>query len=252
MSTIEERGAGAVLVTGATGGIGTAVATSVVALGWPVSILDLSEAAVMDLVDVLNSERPGSAIGMSGDCSNREVVEAWTARTIELFGSVRGLVNVAGLFKSCPMLDLTMADIAETMTANLYSTIVCCQVVGREMISAGQGSIVNIASTAGEYGSISPAAHYAASKGAVIALTKSLAREFSPLGVRVNAVSPGPIDTAGRTVGSIQTGGEVASRALLNRMGQPKEIATCVTFLLGDDASYVTGHVLRANGGSLL
>lgn len=240
------------MVTGATGGIGKAVATAVVARGWPVSIMDLSEGAVADLAGNLNVERPGSAIGMSGDCSNRETVAAWTKRTTQSFGSVCGLVNVAGLFKSRPMLDLTMDDIAETMTANLYSTMTCCQVVGREMIAAGQGSIVNIASTAGEYGSISPAAHYAASKGAVIALTKSLAREFSPLGVRVNAVSPGPIDTDGRTKGSIQMSGEVASRSLLNRLGRPEEVAACAIFLLGDDASFVTGHVLRANGGSLL
>jgi len=128
----------------------------------------------------------------------------------------------------------------------------CCELVSAPMVAAGRGSIVNFASTAGESGSISPAAHYAAAKGGVIALTKSLARELSPLGVRVNAVSPGPIDTSGLRQGSSAEYQEVADRTLLARLGTPQEIAGCVAFLLSSDSFFVTGHILRANGGSLL
>jgi NAD(P)-dependent dehydrogenase (short-subunit alcohol dehydrogenase family) len=111
---------------------------------------------------------------------------------------------------------------------------------------------VNIASTAGEYGSVSPAAHYAAAKGGVIAMTKSLAREVSPHGVRVNAVSPGPIDTAALGAVSDEAKARIGARTLFGRLGRPHEIAGACIYLLSPLSTFVTGHVLRVNGGSLL
>jgi NAD(P)-dependent dehydrogenase (short-subunit alcohol dehydrogenase family) len=120
------------------------------------------------------------------------------------------------------------------------------------MVARGGGSIVNFASTAGEYGSVRAAAHYAAAKGGVIALTKSLAREVSPAGVRVNAVSPGPTDTPALLAATPEQRAIAGSRTLFGRLGQPHEIAGACVFLLSPLSTFVTGTVLQVNGGSLL
>jgi NAD(P)-dependent dehydrogenase (short-subunit alcohol dehydrogenase family) len=120
------------------------------------------------------------------------------------------------------------------------------------MIPRGAGSIVNFASTAGEYGSISPGSHYAAAKGAVIAMTKSLAREVSPHGVRVNAVSPGPTDTVALGAATPEQKAAAGARTLFNRLGRPDEIAAACIYLLSGMSTFVTGTVLQVNGGSRL
>lgn len=241
-----------VMITGARGGIGCAVAERMHAAGWNVSLMDLLDDSLSILVRKFNAERPDSAIHYTGDAATAADVGAWVDISVQQFGALTGLVNVAGLWRSQDFAELSFDEINAVITSNLMTAIVCCKLVSEPMVSAGSGSIVNFASTAGEYGSISPAAHYAAAKGGVIALTKSLARELSPLGVRVNAVSPGPVETSGLHRGSSANCKHVAARTLLGRLGTPQEIASCVAFLLGPESSFVTGHILRANGGSLL
>ena len=135
---------------------------------------------------------------------------------------------------------------------NLLTAMSACHVVLPLMMQRGEGSIVNFASTAGEFGSVRPSAAYAAAKGGVIALTKSLAREFSPFGIRVNAVSPGPVDTPALKVASEEARRQAAARTLLGRLGDPADIASSVVYLAGDASRFVTGTVLQVNGGSLL
>jgi NAD(P)-dependent dehydrogenase (short-subunit alcohol dehydrogenase family) len=136
--------------------------------------------------------------------------------------------------------------------ANVTTAFVACRSVLPTMIARGSGSIVNFASTAGEYGSISPGSHYAAAKGAVIAMTKSLAREASPHGVRVNAISPGPTDTVALGAATPEQRAMVGARTLFNRLGRPEEIAASCVYLLSGMSSFVTGTVLQVNGGSRL
>lgn len=162
------------------------------------------------------------------------------------------LVNVAGAWQ---IIDFTESDHDQWMSmvqANFLTALSTCHAFLPIMLEQGFGSIVNFASTAGEYGSIRPSAAYAGAKGAVIAFTKSLAREVSPRGIRVNAISPGPIDTPALKAATPEQRAQAASRTLLGRIGTPDDIAAGVAYLASDDASFVTGTVLQVNGGSLL
>jgi NAD(P)-dependent dehydrogenase (short-subunit alcohol dehydrogenase family) len=120
------------------------------------------------------------------------------------------------------------------------------------MVARGRGSVVNFASTAGEYGSIRPAAHYAAAKGALIAMTKSLAREVSPHGVRVNVISPGPVDTPMLAPADAAQRAQITARTLVGRLGRPEDLAEAALYLGSGDSTFVTGEVLRVNGGALI
>ena len=138
------------------------------------------------------------------------------------------------------------------ISSNLLTALVACRCVLPGMLEAGSGTIVNFASTAGEYGSIRPAAAYAAAKAGVIGFTKSLAREVSPLGVRVNAISPGPVDTPALKAVTDAERAVAASGRSSDDWGTPRDIAEGVLYLVSDESAFVTGTVLQVNGGSLL
>jgi NAD(P)-dependent dehydrogenase (short-subunit alcohol dehydrogenase family) len=240
-----------VILTGAGGGIGREIARLLAAGGARVALTDLSAAALAPLEREL---RDGGAevIADTLDASDRGAFEALAARTAAELGPVDGLVNCAGLFEISSFTALEEADWTRALAANLGTAVAGCHAVLPGMLARGGGSIVNIASTAGEYGSISPASHYAAAKAGVIGLTKSLAREAAAANVRVNAVSPGPTETAGLLAATPEQKAAAGSRTLFNRLGRPEEIAAACIFLLSPLSTFVTGHVLRVNGGSLL
>ena len=240
-----------VIVTGAGGGIGRVTAQVLAAAGASVAITDLTEELLKPVHEELRAAGADplvEAIDASDFASFRMLCE----RTAAELGPVDGLVNVAGLWEMAPVERIAPEAWTRVLAANLQTTFAGCQAILPAMIERGSGSIVNVASTAGEYGSVRPASHYAAAKGGVIALTKSLAREASPHGVRVNAVSPGPIDTAALGATSEDDRVAIGSRTLLGRPGRPHEIASACVFLLSSFSGFVTGHVLRVNGGSLL
>lgn len=239
-----------VMVSGVTGGIGRSVVDNLLANGWQVSGSDLAEGYSRELTP---SDDPDARfVYCSADAADPGAVTTWLESAQDAYGEVTALVNIAGWFTSAPIEDIAWPEIDQVMRANFSTCIVPCKIVAPVLGARGHGSIVNFASTAGEYGSISPAAHYAAAKGAVLGFSKSLAREVSPHGVRVNVVSPGPVNTTGLTSASVQAADDVARRTLLGRMGRPAEIADAVEYLIGDRSSFVTGHVLRVNGGSLI
>jgi NAD(P)-dependent dehydrogenase (short-subunit alcohol dehydrogenase family) len=232
-----------VVLTGAAGGIGRSLAAVLVAAGAQLAAADRADAALAEV---------DAALVAGADASDRVEFGSFLARVERELGPVDGLVNCAG-FWSARSFDAVDEDAwAQMLAANLTTAFVACQAVLPAMMARGQGAIVNFASTAGEYGSISPAAHYAAAKGGVIALTKSLAREASPFGVRVNALSPGPTDTRALGAATPEQKRDVGARTLLGRLGHPDEIAGACVFLLSPLAGFITGHVLGVNGGSLL
>jgi NAD(P)-dependent dehydrogenase (short-subunit alcohol dehydrogenase family) len=235
-----------VILTGATGGIGGTLARMLVAAGARVAMTDLADESVGALASELD------CYGEALDVSSWDAFSGFHRRVEAELGPVDGLVNCAGLWAPLSYDEIDERAWRETLAGNLATAFATCRAVLPGMVARGGGSVVNFASTAGEYGSIRPAAHYAAAKGGVIALTKSLAREVSPHGVRVNVVSPGPIDTPAFGAATPEQRATANARTLFGRVGQPHEIAGACVFLLSPLSTFVTGHVLGVNGGSLL
>ncbi len=220
-----------VILTGAAGGIGRYASRVLVDAGAAAVLLDRPGESLDALSDSL---RGTSANVVATDLTDRASVEQLVADVVRDWDKIDD------------------DSWQRVIDANLKSAFLCCQAVLPGMVERGSGSVVNFASTAGEYGSISPAAHYAAAKAGVIGLTKSLAREVSPHGVRVNAISPGPTDTVALGAATAEMKAKVGARTLLGRLAQPDELAHAVLYLVGPLSTFVTGHVLRVNGGSLL
>jgi NAD(P)-dependent dehydrogenase (short-subunit alcohol dehydrogenase family) len=238
-----------IILTGAAGGIGRWISEALCAAGANPLLLDLPGDSLLALEQLVHGT---TAEVRAADVSDRDTVVELVRELERERGAIDGLVNCAGLWQVRAWHDIDDRAWENVLNANLKSAFVCCQTVLPGMVGRGGGAVVNFASTAGEYGSISPAAHYAAAKAAVIGLTKSLAREVGPYGVRVNAVSPGPTDTAALAVNTDEQKAKVEARTLLGRLGQPNEIADAVIYLVGPMSTFVTGHVLRVNGGALL
>jgi NAD(P)-dependent dehydrogenase (short-subunit alcohol dehydrogenase family) len=240
-----------VLVTGAAGTIGTEVSRVLAAHGARLALTDLAAEPLESIVHELADSAPATW-GRPSDTADFEDFLTFVADAEAVHGPVEVLVNVAGQFKITDFVGSKPPDWSEMITANLLTAIVACRCVLPGMVEAEKGAIVNFASTAGEYGSIRPAAVYAAAKAGVIGFTKSLAREVSPAGVRVNAISPGPVDTPALQAATPADRAAAAARTLVGRLGLPRDIAEGVLYLASDASSFVTGTVLQVNGGSLL
>lgn len=237
-----------ILVTGAAGGIGRVVSRVLAEAAARLVLVDRPGRALDELTDALGAASDVRAV----DATEPGEVRSLVQMTEDNYGPIDGLVNCAGLWEVVPWHEIDDAHWQAVIDANLRSAFVCCQSVLPGMVARRRGAIVNFASTAGEYGSISPSAHYAAAKGGVIALTKSLAREVGEFNVRVNAISPGPTDTSALGAVSAEDKARVGQRTLLGRLAEPEEMAHGVLYLVGPLSTFVTGHVLRVNGGSLL
>lgn len=240
-----------VLVTGAAGVIGAGVCAELATQGAALAISDVAAQPLRDLAEKL---RAGGATvhARAGDGTDGSQVRSLVAEAEQALAPLDALVNVAGVFRIADFVDTDESQWQQMIAANLYTAMHACHAVLPGMLVRGRGSIVNFASTAGEYGSIRPAAHYAAAKGGVIAFVKSLAREVSPHGIRVNAVSPGPTDTPALQSGDNAGRAAAAARTLLGRMGTPADHAHAVVYLVSDESTWVTGTILQVNGGSLL
>jgi NAD(P)-dependent dehydrogenase (short-subunit alcohol dehydrogenase family) len=233
-----------VILTGAAGGIGHAIGRMLVAAGARVALTDLAEEPVGELASELG------AFGQACDAASSEEFGAFHARVEDELGPVDGIVSCAGRWSPAAFDGLDERAFGEMLDANLKTAFVACRVVVPGMVERGRGSVVTFASTAGEVGSFRPGAHYAAAKGGVIALTKSLAREVSPAGVRVNAISPGPVDTPALLAATAEQRAIAGGRTLLGRLGRPHEIAGACVFLLSPLSSFVTATVLQVSGGA--
>lgn len=239
------------LVTGAGGAIGQATVQRLLEEdASAILVTDLPGSSIMELPDQLGAR--SRVFAMAADLADPSQLDRLMKAATDFLGHPDVLVNVAGAWQIIEFTDSDQTQWMTMISANLLTAMATCHAVLPGMLQRHSGSIVNFASTAGEYGSIRPSAAYAGAKGGVIAFTKSLAREVSPLGVRVNAISPGPIDTPALKAASSEQRAIAAGRTLLGRLGSPEDIAASVAYLASEDASFVTGTVLQVNGGSLL
>lgn len=234
------------LVTGAGRGIGAATAERLAQDGWDVVVNYRHTAEGAESVKTVVEAMGQRCLVVKADVGRWDEVEAMVTQTIEEMGRLDAVVNNAGVYKRATLDALDMPDWHEALDVNLTGPF---YVLKAAVPHLGEGSrIVNLSSVLGAMGS-KHGAHYAAAKGGVIAMTKSLAKELAPRGILVNAVAPGAIDT---DMIAADTPDERAARNRqipLGRVGQPQEIAGVVSFLLGPDASYLTGQVLHVNGG---
>jgi len=242
------------LITGASSGIGAAAATLLAELGAQVAIGYHANQTGAEKVRDAIAGTGGHAITVRADVRRPEEVRAMVKTVSEQLGPIDILVNNAGsLIERIKLQDLTEERWDEVMDLNLKSVMVCSQAVMPSMIARKRGAIVNIVSIAGRNGGGPGAGVYATAKGGLITLTKSLAKELAPHGVRVNAVSPGIIDTPFHEVFStpemLRT---FVATIPMGRMGTSLECATAIAFLASDAASYIVGETIEVNGGQLM
>jgi len=213
--------------------------------------LALTDASAQGLETTVSRLRNPDTLTGVVDLRDVAAVGAWMNEVRDRLGPVRVLANCAGVWHDSPYDAVSEPDWDFVLDVNLKGGFFICQAAMKQMAAAGGGAIVNIASTAGEYGSIRAAAHYAASKGGIIAMSKSLAREGAP-SIRVNVVSPGPTDTP-MLANTEAEKREIAKRPLVGRLGTPDDMAAAMLYLCDPDrAGFITGEVLRVNGGSLI
>jgi 3-oxoacyl-[acyl-carrier protein] reductase len=241
-----------VAVTGGGRGIGRAVALAAAAKGARVALAyrdsETGAKAVADLVRGYGHE----AETFPCDVTDREQIFAFVHDAQKRFGRLDGLVNNAGIMPASPFLEMTPEEWDRVITTNLTSAFHASQAVLPGMLERGGGTIVNIASRLGLVG-WPGVAHYASAKAGLVALAKSISREFGQRGIRANCVAPGVTNTdMGRTVMEGEVGRKRMAELPLGRFGEPDEVADCVVFLLSDASSLLLGQTLNPNSGGLM
>lgn len=235
------------LVTGAARGIGREIAERLASAGASVAVVDVAEDAVQQAAQELS--RPDAvARGYRCDVSSLDAAETLGERVLADFGRVDVLVNNAGITKDRLFVRMTGEDWAAVIGVNLTGAFNVTKAFAPAMLKARAGSIVNIASVVGQMGNAGQA-NYAASKAGLIGLTKSLAKEFAPRGVRVNAVAPGFIRTHMTDALPEDVQAQMKQVIPLGRFGEPADVAGVVMFLVSDTSAYVTGQVINCDGG---
>ena len=240
----------AVVITGGAKGIGYSTTQAFARQGARVALLDMDAGALDAAVAALAADG-AQAMAVQASVTDADAVERAFAQVAETWGGIDVLVNNAGISANKPTLEVTVDEWRRAVDINLTGVFLCAQAAGRRMVPAGSGSIINLASMYGVVAAPDRAA-YCATKGAVVLLTETLAVEWGPAGVRVNALAPGYVETD--LVRDLAARGRLdpdrlKQRTPLRRMAQPAEMADLAVFLASRQAAYINGHTLVADGG---
>lgn len=242
------------IITGARRGMGKSHALTLAKAGAKAVVSDISLDDCQKVVEEI--EREGEeALAVKCDVTKKEEVDEMVKKTIEKWGKIDILVNNAGIIQFKPFLELTEEDWDKTLDINLKGYFLCAQACVKEMAKQKSGIIINIASVAmGQVGIGFPnSAHYCASKGGIVGMTEALAVELAPYNIRVNAISPGMIETP--MIDPIKkdpkTMEAMLAKVPMHRVGQPQEVSNLVLFLASDQSSYITGSNIIIDGGWL-
>ena len=240
------------VVTGGGRGIGKAISATLFQTGARVVVADVDEDSAERAAKEISGS-PGEAIGCFVDVGLEESVSSLMQRALKTYGRIDILVNNAGIMYRTRLMDISSDEWEQTMRINLTGVFFCTKAVLPIMKKSQFGRIVNIASSAGRSVSTLGGAHYTASKAGLLGLTRAAAKEVAPLGITVNAICPGLIETK---MALATTTPEELQRFLdsfpVSRLGSPEEIGHLVAFLCSDEAAYITGASLDINGGDLM
>ncbi|GAA3340127.1 SDR family oxidoreductase [Curtobacterium pusillum] len=242
-------------VTGGAGGIGRAAAIALAAEGARVAVIDLQKEAAEAVAEEIRGSG-GTAIAVGADVSSEPDVEAAVREVVDAFGGVDIAFNNAGIIRRSTAVDTSVDDWDRVFGVNVRGVFLMCKHVVPLMAGRGGGSIINTGSGWGLTGG-GQAISYCASKGAVVNMTRALAIDHGPQGIRVNSVNPGDIDTGMLRDEARQLGQDAsvfladAADRPLRRMGQPSEVANAVVWLASDESSFVTGAALVVDGGGI-
>ncbi len=239
------------IITGGARGIGEAIARKLAAAGANIVIWDVMEDVAVETATKLGDEFGVKTRGLGVNVTSSEAVDEATKAILKEFGNIDLLVNDAGITRDNIILRMKEEDWDLVLNINLKGAFLCTKAIGRYMLKARYGRIVNIASVIGLMGNAGQA-NYGASKAGLIGLTKTSAKEFASRGVTVNAVAPGYIRTAMTDALKDEVKEEMLKLVPLRKLGEPEDVASCVGFLLSDSAKYVTGQVLTVDGGMVM
>ncbi len=242
------------LVTGARRGMGKSHALALAAQGAKVAVTDIDQNECQLVVDEIK-EKGGEAAAFKMNVVDSSEVDKVFSEVVKKYGRLDILVNNAGIYAPKMALELTEEDWDKMININLKGEFLCAQRAAKEMAKNKWGRIINIASVAsGGVGvGIAGGAHYTASKGGIIGMTEALADEWASLGINVNAIAPGAIDTPMIAAAQIpeEAMKQIMAGVPLKRIGRPEEISAAVVFLASEESSYITGVTLNVDGGWL-
>lgn len=238
------------VITGGAGGIGLATVHKFVEEGARVVVADFNESAGKEVeASFAQYDRP--ILFIKTDTSNRKSVQNLVNQTLEVYGKIDILVNNAGITKDAMLHKMTEQQFDDVMNINLKGVFNCTQYVIPHMILQGHGKIINTSSVSGVYGNVGQT-NYAASKAALIGMTKTWAKELGRKGINVNAVAPGFTLTPMVEKMPEEILVKMESAVALQRLGKPQDIANAYLFLASNESDYITGHVLHVDGGIMM
>lgn len=237
------------IVTGASRGIGRAVALALAAEGASVVVNYASSSQAAESVVAEIAEKGGGAIALQADVAKAEQVDALISAVMDKWGRIDLLVNNAGIARDTLLLRMKLEDWQAVIDLNLTGVFLCTKAVSKVMLKQRSGRIINVTSVVGEMGNPGQA-NYSAAKAGVIGFTKTVAKEFAPRGITVNAVAPGFIAT---DMTADVKADDILKFIPLGRYGQPEEVAGLIRFLAADAAAaYITGQIINVDGGMVM